>query len=212
MEVQVSVTNNKKTGQKKPWPARLAVLIGNTVFALALLIMCVLVFSMVKSKFVGGPPSVGGYQMYIVLSGSMGPAFEAGSMVFVRPAEPGTIESGDIITYKGTESNALTTHRVVEVLNEGGLKYITKGDANDINDGTPVPAGNVVGRVHYSAPYVGYLMSFAQTKKGLILLVFAPGLLIILFELKNLFRLAEAMEAEKKAKARQSADSVDVQS
>lgn len=211
MEAQLSDIRGKRTGATKSWPVRLACIIGNTAFALTLLLMCVLVFSMVSSRLSGKALSVAGYQMYIVLSGSMGPTFDAGGLVFVRPAEPDTIRAGDIITYKGIESETLTTHRVVEVLSESGIKFITRGDANDVNDITPVPAKNVVGRVHYAAPYLGYLMSFAQSKKGLVLLVFIPGLLVIFFEMKNLLKLSAAMDEENKAKAaHRSAGSVDV--
>ena len=39
---------------------------------------------------------------------------------------------------------------------------------------TPVPRANVVGRVHGSIPYLGYLFSFAQTQNGLLVLVVLP--------------------------------------
>lgn len=193
-------TTETKTKPTTLW--RLACMLGNVIFFAILLFMSVMVFSLVKGRITGTPPSIAGYQMYIVLSGSMGPTFEAGSVVFVRPLDPTQLEAGDIITYKGNDgSETLTTHRVMEVVNEGTLSFVTKGDANDVRDGSTVPAANVVGRVQYSAPYLGHLMAFTQTKKGLILLVIAPGLLIILFELKNLFQLATAIEEEKKAKA-----------
>ncbi|MBS4031503.1 MAG: signal peptidase I [Clostridiales bacterium] len=195
-------TNTEKISPKPTMLWSLACMLGNVVFIAILLFMSAMVFSLVKGRITGTPPSIAGYQMYIVLSGSMGPTFEAGSVVFVRPLDPIQLEAGDIITYRGNDgSETLTTHRVMEVVSDGTLSFVTKGDANDVVDGSTVPAANIVGRVHYSVPYLGHLMAFTQTKKGLVLLVIAPGLLIILFELKNLFSLATAMEEEKKAKA-----------
>ena len=46
----------------------------------------------------GRAPGVFGRQFYIVMSGSMSPAFDTGSLIFVRPADPETIRPGDIIT------------------------------------------------------------------------------------------------------------------
>ncbi len=68
-----------------------------------------------------------------------------------------------------------------------GLSFVTRGDANRVNDPQPVPAANVVGRVHGSIPYLGYLFSFAQTRNGLFVLVVLPGILIILWEIRNLY-------------------------
>lgn len=164
--------------------------IANIFLAVLLVIFS---FFLVQSKLSGGVPSIAGYRVYIVLSGSMEPAFNTGSIVFVRPADPGEIQPGDVITFTGTGGgNLLTTHRVVEIKQENGLEFITRGDANNVNDPRPVPAENLIGKVHGSAPYLGYLLGFARTRKGLLFLVFIPGLLVIIFELRNIFRYAAA--------------------
>lgn len=72
---------------------------GNILFFCLLAMMVALVFSLVQSRIRGGPPQVAGHQMYIVLSGSMSPAFEAGSLAFVQPVSPRNIGEGDIITF-----------------------------------------------------------------------------------------------------------------
>jgi len=176
--------------------------LGNAFFVCLLLTMVLLVFAMVQSRLSGEPPRVAGYEMYIVVGGSMSPTFEAGSLAFLRPVDPETIEVGDVITYRGgTEDSLLTTHRVVAVHREGGqLSFTTRGDANDVNDALPVKAESVLGKVQFTVPYAGYLMNFAQTPKGLLALVIVPGVLIIIFELRNLLRYAAEAEAEKKAR------------
>lgn len=189
--------------QDKGSMSRPLTIIGNISFAAILLIMSILVFFLVQSRLSGGPPAVAGHQMYIVLSGSMQPAFDTGSLAFVRPVDPDTIKAGDIITFRSQNSASLTTHRVVELLSDSGLSFVTRGDANNVNDPNPVPAARLVGKMVFSISYVGYLMSFAQTKAGLISLVFIPALLIIFFEVKNLFKYANEMdkkEAEKSDK------------
>ncbi len=66
-----------------------------------------------------------------------------------------------------------------------------------MNDPLPVPAENVVGKITFAVPYAGYLMSFGQTQTGLLTLVIIPGVLIIIFELRNLFRYATQWDEEK---------------
>lgn len=163
--------------------------IGNVFFIFLLLMMATLSFFLIQSRISGGVPQVAGYQMYIVLSGSMSPEFDTGSLAFVKETDPLAIVVGDIITFRSQSgSDTLTTHRVVEVLREDGLSFVTRGDANNVNDPNPVPAENVVGTVTGSVPYVGYLMDFVQTRTGLILLIFVPGVLIILFELGKIVK------------------------
>ena len=86
----------------------------------------------------------------------------------VRPAEAEEIAVGDIITYREPGEGAkLTTHRVVEVEDENGLQFITKGDANEVVDQGPVPAENLVGKVVFAIPYAGYVADFAQSPRAL---------------------------------------------
>ena len=187
-------------GKKSGTIKKMFNILGNGLFALLLLTMVFLVFTMVQSRLISGPPSVAGYQMYIVQGGSMSPAFEAGSLAFLKPVETQAIAAGDIITYRSAGGGeTLTTHRVVGVKREGGtLSFTTRGDANLVNDSLPVYPENIVGRIVYTVPYAGYLMHFGQSKTGIIALVFIPGAFIIVFELRNLFRIAAEWEAQKK--------------
>jgi signal peptidase I len=139
--------------------------------------------------------------MYVVLSGSMNPTFDTGSLVFVKPTDPSAIAEGDIITFSSSgDASRLTTHRVVGINRENEINFITRGDANNVNDPNPVPAENLVGRVTGSVPYIGYLFGFAQTRQGLIMLIFIPGLFIIILELRRLFKhMVEARVEELKA-------------
>lgn len=163
--------------------------IGNVVTALLLIVMLTLSFFLIQSRLSGGTPAIAGYQMYVVLSGSMNPSFDTGSLVFVKPTEPSAIAEGDIITFSSSsDATRLTTHRVVGINQNDSLSFVTRGDANNVNDPSPVPAENVVGRVTGSVPYIGYLFGFAQTRQGLILLIFIPGLFLIIMELRRLFK------------------------
>ena len=195
---------NKALGESARKAGKLTKIVGNSLFGLIILMMILMVFSVVQNKVSGGPPRVAGYHMYIVLSGSMAPAFDTGSMVFVKPVEPEEIKEGDVITFRGSgDSSFLTTHRVMEIIGtRQDLEFITKGDANDVNDPYPVPGDNLVGRVALVVPYVGYLMAFGQTKQGMLVLIVVPGVLLIINESHKLYKnVSKVKEHENKSTA-----------
>lgn len=132
-------------------------------------------------------PRFGGWRFDAVLSGSMEPALPLGGVVFIKPVEPADIGPGSIIAYRSGEP--LITHRVVDVIDESELSFITKGDANQSPDLSPVPAASVVGKVIFDVPYLGYLAAFVKSPLGFLLAIFLPGLAIIGLELKNMWQV-----------------------
>ena len=132
-----------------------------TLTVVALLLM----FSLVQSKLAGREPAIAGCKIYIVMSGSMEPAIKVGSMVAVRPLEPEEVQPGDIITFRSERGSTVATHRVSRVDTENGLLFYTKGDANDIEDPSPVDPRNLVGKVVLTVPHLGYMFAYARTAR-----------------------------------------------
>lgn len=97
----------------------------------------------------------------VILSGSMEPVLHTGGIVFTdtRPFVP---EEGDIITYRMGGSQI--THRIIQKKKE---TYVTKGDANDGADAAEVTASQILGRVVFSLPFLGYAVAFLQKKTSL---------------------------------------------
>ncbi|MFD1564282.1 signal peptidase I [Haloarchaeobius amylolyticus] len=144
-----------------------------TVGGVLLLAMLVLV------AVVTVPGIVGGDDAYIVTSNSMEPTIEAGDVVVTKAVSPDEIESGDVVTFNadGVADRGYVTHRVVEVREENGERYFkTKGDANEDPDQGYVPASAAHGVQHLHIPYLGYLLLFARSTLGLVVLVILPGL------------------------------------
>ena len=121
---------------------------------------------------------IGGLQDFSVQSGSMEPAIPVGSVVFTLPQKE--YQTGNIITFKeGGESETLT-HRIHQVLPANSeIRYVTKGDANDAPDSNAVAKNDILGKVFFSVPLLGYLVAFARTLPGLILLIIIPAAIII---------------------------------
>lgn len=125
---------------------------------------------------------------YVVLSGSMEPSIQTGSIVF-SDKNVREVNVGDVITYDA--GSRYVTHRVVCKMKEG---YITKGDANWEADLKPVPQNRVIGKVMFSVPGFGYLIFFLRTWPFICLLI----LLILITTLYRHFFLNPTQRKERK--------------
>ncbi|PIU01971.1 signal peptidase I, partial [bacterium (Candidatus Torokbacteria) CG09_land_8_20_14_0_10_42_11] len=121
-------------------------------------------------------PIAGRLQTLMVLSGSMEPKIKTGSVVLVKGAS--TYKTGDVVTFKG-EGKTPTTHRIVAETDEG---FVTRGDANNADDLKKLAPQNILGKALFSIPYLGYLIAWARTTPGLIILIVIPAVIIIYSE------------------------------
>ena len=118
-----------------------------------------------------------GYRTVILAGGSMEPALHSGSLIVSRQVEPRSLAAGDVITFRHRGSKTTITHRITNVREENGqLWFTTKGDANATADSNEVGFANgVTPYMHVLAvPYVGYLLSFINSRTGIALLVLVP--------------------------------------
>ena len=125
-------------------------------------------------------PALLGYEIYNVTSGSMEPTLPVGSVIYVKPVEPETVQSGYIIAYD--VDGMVVTHRVVENRIVEG-EFVTKGDANEMEDFSNTRYGDLIGVVKYHFPYLGnYLMIYSNqiTKVYLMVLAFCGVMFNIL--------------------------------
>ena len=132
-----------------------------------------------------------GWRTEVVISGSMEPAIRTGSIVIARPTLPEAIRTGDVIMFFSPDRKSLTTHRVVGVESDSGLRFITRGDANKNADMNAVEPGQVVGTVVHTIPYIGHLVHFIKTPLGFIVFLLIPAVILIGREILDLWRAME---------------------
>lgn len=125
------------------------------------IIMIVLIF---VALVIIGPKVVGG-ETLAVISGSMEPNIPVGSVVLTMKTNPNELKKDDVITYRLNDST-LVTHRVVSVDKEK-KEIVTKGDANENYDSMPVSFNQVVGKVNFHFPYLGYIVMNIKTPLGI---------------------------------------------
>lgn len=111
-----------------------------------------------------------------VLTGSMTPEIAVGSVVVVRPVDPGTLQVGDVVTYQTAPGkDDYVTHRIIAIdSSTDPVTLTTKGDANRGEDLEPVPVTALRGKVMFSVPYLGSVRNtIGVGGSGLVLLVLA---------------------------------------
>lgn len=190
-----SIRNKSKNSKIMKW-------INNIVTGILMTLLISVAFIVVISKVSGGEPQFFGYQLKTVLSGSMEPGIQTGSIIAVKTAEDKTsYKEGDVITYQEAEG-FLVTHRITEVVSNGdSVLYRTKGDNNQSEDMNPVMAENVVAQyTGFTMPYVGYFNNFASSKNGAFLLI-VPGLLLLLYSAFTLWKALSLIEIPQRKQA-----------
>ncbi len=83
-------------------------------------------------------------------------------------------------------------------LEETSYYYQTKGDANDDVDGSAVYYKNLLGTPVFTIPYLGYLSSWLQTKKGMIMGISIALVLIILTFMPDILKALDDEPKDKK--------------
>ncbi len=113
------------------------------------------------------------YNFYLVTTGSMEPAIPQGTIVIVESKDD--LSVGDVITYEARK-DVLITHRIVkkDLLGKEHLFY-TKGDFNEDRDPMPVSTKNVIGKVIFSFPYLGYVLMFITSPVFLLFFFYVPS-------------------------------------
>lgn len=147
----------------------------------------------------------GNIELKVIKSGSMEPTIGVGSIILLRPIAQYHV--GDVVTFAEQSSRGLpTTHRIVDVQKKEfnaptTPHFITQGDANKSIDPQPLPQNEIVGKVLFHVPKIGFLVEFAKTQMGYLLLIVIPALIVVIEEMMGMatdFRKYLAVRTNKK--------------
>ncbi|MGL5354185.1 MAG: signal peptidase I [Clostridium sp.] len=168
--------------------------IGNIIFYSLLACFMLIIIFMVKSTVEGNQPSVAGYRFYVVLTGSMQPNIKVGDLIVVKDTAREEVKVNDVITFGSGNSSNITTHRVIDILpNNGEVKYITKGDANNTQDPSPVEGDRLIGKVVKVIPKIGNIIGWIKNNLVIVLVV-AVGITLVAAIFSNYRKRLKAIE------------------
>ncbi|HRX58236.1 MAG TPA: signal peptidase I [Eubacteriales bacterium] len=108
--------------------------IFSMLYYILIAILCGMLYIGVRAKMSDAIPTVLGYSVFTVKTGSMVPTLPIGCYIVVHHTEDtAALEAGTVTTFR-FEDGTVVTHRIIEVLDtDDGVRYRTKGD-NPEND------------------------------------------------------------------------------
>ncbi len=125
-------------------------------------------------------PRLTGSTAYTVLTGSMTPTYQPGTLIVVKPTAGDKLKAGDVITFQPESGNpSVTTHRIISIVYDasGTRRFITKGDANNTTDPVQLVEEQIRGKLFYSVPYVGRINSLISgSNRSVLVFAVAGGL------------------------------------
>lgn len=148
------------------------------------ILIVILAFTMVvffTARINGSTPSVFGYSIFRVSSGSMEPELMVGDIIIDKTVDnPEDLKVNDVITFKSSDfGDRLVTHKIIKAPYEenGKLMLQTKGVANEFED-KPISIDNVKGIMICKVDYLDTVYNIFLSPWGLLILI---ALIIIIF-------------------------------
>ena len=168
------------------------------LFIILLLIAIFLLYYYIANKIYisKGPGYEPKFSIYTIASGSMVPNINIyDAVINMRVDDPSDLQVGDVITFRSSSPTTISmtiTHRIKAITedNEGNICFVTKGDANPIEDELCAKYNNVIGKVIIRIPGVGYIQRFLASGVGWLLFILIPALIIIAKDIMRITRLS----------------------
>lgn len=146
----------------------------------------------VVTRINGETPTVFGYTIFRVTTGSMEPELHVGDIILDKSVEESEIKVGDIISYEGSGSldGMVITHKVIKAPykdDNGNTMLQTQGIANNTPD-RPIKISQVKAKFVAKIPLVNSLYNLFLSPWGLVIFLLLI-ILIFLDELINFIRV-----------------------
>ena len=147
-------------------------LVSVITIAAAVVVLCIVLLTRP-----GEAPSIAGYTLFRITTGSMEPTYPVDTLILVKKTDPSRIQTGDVISFYSSDpalDGAVNTHRVTGVQTDGThWSYKTKGDANNVEDTYGTSETELIGKVTGSSLVLGKLARLIVNP-----LLFIPVILI----------------------------------
>lgn len=158
-----------------------------------LVLLIALIVCIVSAKIKGKVPKVFGYSVVVITTGSMGDTFPVGTYILIKETSPEDIKENDIICFYSEDPSIYghpNTHRVTKVIESNGkYEYITKGDANAVEDNITAKRDKLIGKYVQKLDSLTWL-SEAIKSEGMVfvfggMFVVTAGVIVVAMVLKQ---------------------------
>ncbi|MBE6547779.1 MAG: signal peptidase I [Ruminococcaceae bacterium] len=208
-----TVLNNTDTSETTAGKTSAKKIIGKVFtyigIGICALLAVILIWLCIDKFILKSPvPSIGKFSMMRVATGSMQGTIDQGDFVIVK--KTGDYKTGDIITFFPTGATTPTTHRIINIDDEG--KFVTKGDAQSAIDREHISTsqihGEVVGRIR-TAVFMVWFKDMGWIYFLAAILIIGMGLLLLKYDAAMKKQAEQTRELEErlaKADAKAAAD------
>lgn len=149
-------------------------------------------------------PQLMGFSMFRVLTGSMEPEIPENSVIITKNVPFDDIRVDDVISFYSEDPSLggmVNTHRVTEITeDEQGTIFITKGDANVVEDNYPVHEQYFIGKVIFCTSFLGLVVRLTSNPFIFVPLIAVPLLYFVISNIIRTVKIAKELSAaEEKA-------------
>ena len=117
-----------------------------------------------------------GLRLCVIQSGSMEPTIPTYSVCLVTTqVDYGDLSVGDIVVYTRPSDGQQIVHRIVDITDAGA---VTRGDANQTDDGISVTPDNLYARYIAHIPCGGRIINAIRTPTGYAIIITIVAILI----------------------------------
>ena len=180
---------------------RILNIIGYSIIGLLLVLIAVTLISNAKGRLA----FFGRHSVVWISTPSMDPTIPGRSYILVEKITGSDAEVEDVIVFRSEDpeiEGSYNTHRIVEMIGDHEA-FVTKGDANPVEDSIKVPAENVTGRFIKCLPVMSVFGRELSSTMGIIISVTAVFALFCSVAIPTMMRMtnekSKELELEKEA-------------
>ena len=175
-------------------------LVSVITIAAAVVVLCIVLLTRP-----GEAPSIAGYTLFRITTGSMEPTYPVDTLILVKKTDPSRIQTGDVISFYSSDpalDGAVNTHRVTGVQTDGThWSYKTKGDANNVEDTYGTSETELIGKVTGSSLFLGKLARLIVNPLLFILVILIPLAAMLVGNTIKTVKLAKQIAEDEEKKA-----------
>lgn len=177
---------------------RIARLIKNIICWILIAVLTVTLIVFLTTRIQGNTPTVFGYTIFRITTGSMQPELMIGDIILDKIVEDESeISVGDVVTFEGGSQfdNLLVTHKVIKAPytdEQGDVMLQTHGVANEIDD-TPINFSQVRAKMVCKVPYIDTLYNLFLSPSGLLIMILLI-ILVFIDEIANIIKVVSGRD------------------
>lgn len=177
---------------------RIARLIKNIICWALIIVLAFTLIVFVTTRIQGNTPTVFGYSIFRISSGSMEPELMIGDVILDKEIkDESELSVGDVITFEGGSQfdGLIVTHKVIKAPytdSDGTVKLQTKGIANEIED-KPIKFSQVRAKMIGKIPYIDTLYNLFLSPSGLLIMILLI-ILVFIDEIANIIKVVSGKD------------------